>query len=101
VLADGGLLTAVVPRLARGDDRLGPLTEVVGVELAGQARAYPLETLEKRGSVEDEMGGAAVRVTYDPGQNRVDVDTVNATARFKRTRWLEWTEFHPKTSVYE
>jgi hypothetical protein len=101
VLADGGLLTAIVPRLAGRDDRLGPLTEVVGIELDGHARAYPLETLKQRGSVEDEIGGVPVSVTFDRQRNRVDVDTPDATAVFKRTRWLEWSEFHPGTSIFD
>jgi hypothetical protein len=101
VLADGGLLTAIVPRLARRDDRLGPLTEVVGVELDGHAKAYPLETLERRGSVEDDVGGVPVRVTFDRRRNRIDVEATDAAASFKRTRWLEWAEFHPETAVFE
>jgi hypothetical protein len=101
VLADGGLLTAIVPRLAKHDDRLGPLTEVVGVEFEGHARAYPLETLEKRGTVEDEIGGVPISVTFDRRRNCVDLETTNATVSFKRTRWLEWSEFHPETSVFE
>lgn len=100
VLADDGVLTAVVPRLARRDDRLGPLTEVVGVEVGEQARAYPLATLEQLGALEDEVGGVPVSVTFDRRGGRVDVEATDATASFKRTRWLEWSEFHPETSVF-
>jgi hypothetical protein len=101
VLADSGPMTSIVPWLVKRDDRLGPLTEVVGVELGGHARAYPLNTLAELGSVEDEIGGVPVSVTFDRRRNRVDVDAMNATATFKRTRWLEWSEFHPETSVFE
>jgi hypothetical protein len=100
VLAGGGLLTAIVP-WARHDDRFGPLTEVVGVELGGLARAYRLETLERRWTVEDEIGGVPVSVTIDRRRTRVDVEATNATATVKRTRWREWAEFHPETSVFE
>ena len=99
-LTDGGILTAIAPRLARRDDRLGPLTEVVGVELAGHARAYPLETLEEHGILEDEIGGVPVRVAFDRRRNRADVETSGEPATVKRTRWLEWSEFHPETSVF-
>jgi hypothetical protein len=101
VLADGGLLSALVPRLASPDGRLGPLDEVVGVEIDGHARAYPLDALAGRGPVDDKVGDVSVRVSFDPERNRVDVDVPDRAATFKRTRWLEWSEFHPETSVFE
>jgi hypothetical protein len=101
VLADSGPMTALVPWLVKRDDRLGPMTEVVGVELGGHARAYPLDRLKRRGAVADELGGVPLTVTFDSGRNRVNVEATNGIATFKRTRWLEWSEFHPETSVFE
>jgi hypothetical protein len=129
VVEDGGLLTALVPRLAGPTDRLGPLREVVGVDLAGHARAYPLDRLADRGRIDDELGGVGLTLTFDRRANRVDVTvdvdddddadvavtegasagpedeaagaTRDETPAVKRTRWLEWVEFHPETTVFE
>jgi len=45
---------------------VGPLTEVVAVEIAGDARAYPLRILEYHQIVNDTVGDVPVAVTYDP-----------------------------------
>jgi hypothetical protein len=83
------------------DGRLGPLTDVVGVELDGQARAYPVEILEDRGDVTEKVDGSLVRVSFDSARNRAEVLVDEQPVDVKRTRWLEWSEFHPETSVYE
>ncbi|MDJ0851354.1 MAG: DUF3179 domain-containing (seleno)protein [Myxococcota bacterium] len=43
-----------------------PDTVVIGVELAGEARAYPVHVLEWHQVVNDSVGGVPVVVTYDP-----------------------------------
>jgi hypothetical protein len=101
VLVDGGPLTTLANRLARRDDRLAPTSVVVGVEVAGRARAYPLTTLTEVGSVEDEVGGVPVVVRFDRRGDRVSVESADATPTVRRTRWLEWVEFHPETTVYD
>jgi hypothetical protein len=87
--------------LTQDDDRLGMLTEVVGVEIDGQAKAYPVETLRDLGAVDDEIGGQPVTVSMDVESNRADVTVDGQPEPFKRTRWLDWFEFHPATAVYE
>lgn len=67
--------------------------------MAGRARAYPLATLAERGTVEDEVGGVPVVVQFDRRENRASVECPDAAATGRRTRWLEWVEFHPETSV--
>ena len=47
------------------DDRLQTKALVVGVNLAGHTKAYPLGTLAKRGVVNDELGGVSVVVVFD------------------------------------
>ena len=47
------------------DDRLDTKALVVGVNLAGKAKAYPLGTLAKQGVVNDEVGGMSVVVVFD------------------------------------
>ena len=51
------------------DDRLQTKALVVGVNIAGHAKAYPLGTLAKRGVVNDEVGGVDVVVVFDRRSN--------------------------------
>jgi hypothetical protein len=71
------------------DPRRPPKERVVGVTLAGQARAYPWPMLEARGLVQDTLGGERVVVFYRPGAlSALDADeiaksrAVGATAVF-------------------
>jgi hypothetical protein len=99
-LEEWGVHTTALPKgLSPEDDRLDPLTNVVGVEVSGRARAYPLAAVAERGAVDDEIHGAPVRVTLDPARDRVDVSVDGSPATFRRTRWVEWSEFHPSTSL--
>ena len=51
-----------------GDDRLPSNTLVVGVEVNGVFKGYPISELEKAGSVvNDTVGGQAIVVFYDTG----------------------------------
>ena len=51
-----------------GDDRLPPNTLVVGVEVGGQFRAYPVEELRRVGGlVNDTLSGQPILVLFDPG----------------------------------
>jgi hypothetical protein len=43
-----------------------PGNPVIGVEIGGEARAYPVHILEYHQIVNDEIGGVPVAVTYDP-----------------------------------
>jgi hypothetical protein len=45
---------------------IGRDTEVLGVEVEGEARAYPLRVLEYHQIVNDVVGGVPIAVTYDP-----------------------------------
>ncbi len=82
------------------DDRLGMLTEVIGIEVEGHAKAYPIDRLQERGRVDDEVGAVPVTVRFDPEGNRAEVSVAGQSEPFKRTRWLDWFEFHPDTAVY-
>ena len=51
------------------DDRLHTKALVVGVNLAGNSKAYPIGTLAKQGVVNDEVGGVSVVVVFDRSSN--------------------------------
>ena len=50
----------------RSDDRLGPKELVLGVDLPGQAKAYPFRVLDRASVVNDSIGGVSLLITYDP-----------------------------------
>ena len=51
------------------DDRLQTKALVVGVNLAGHTKAYPLGTLAEQGVVNDKVGGVGVVVVFDRTSN--------------------------------
>ena len=48
------------------DDRLKPKTMVLGLDLAGASRAFPLETLRSTRVVNDLLGGKPVLIVHQP-----------------------------------
>jgi hypothetical protein len=52
--------------VAQADAWLKPPEPVIGLELAGEARAYPLQILTWHEIVNDEVGGTPVSVTFCP-----------------------------------
>ena len=51
------------------DDRLHTKALVVGVNLAGNSKAYPIGSLAKQGVVNDEVGNVGVVVVFDRDSN--------------------------------
>lgn len=63
----------------RKDDRLRPRETILGLDVNGQAKAYPLSALRKAKVINDEIGGEPVLVVHQP-----DSDTTTAfVARWK------------------
>jgi hypothetical protein len=83
ILAGGpgrdGIRAVDAPTFASSDaaDAVSPDTPVVGVAIGGDARAYLVPILEYHQIVNDEVGGVAIAVTYDP--------LTGAPAVFERT----------------
>lgn len=61
---------------------------------------FRLSGLEGPGPVEGGIDGGSVSVAFDSDGNRADVTVNGQPETFKRTRWLDWFEFHPETAVY-
>lgn len=81
------------PFLFRGeiDPRRPPKERVVGITLAGTARAYPWPLLARRGVAHDDWGGEKLVIFYRPGalsaldQSQIDGSrSVGATAVYSR-----------------
>jgi hypothetical protein len=100
-LLDRGPVHLVGPGLQRMDRRLDPHAFVAGVIVDGTAKAYPLDTLARAGTVIDQMGRVTVRVSYDTSADRVRATAGQEPLRVNREWWLAWSEFHPGTLLYE
>jgi len=90
-----------LPGEAEVDPRLPFTEDVVGVEVDGEAKAYPVVALRERSPIGDFLGGAPITVAYDPGSDGARVTSGGESVPFQRTRWMGWFEFHPETEVYE
>jgi hypothetical protein len=62
-------------------DAIAPETPVVGVAIGGDARAYLVPVLEYHQVVNDEVGGVAIAVTFDPLTGVARVFERNAAGR--------------------
>lgn len=84
------------------DNRYHPKEWVLGVELAGQFKAYPFSELEKAGGVvRDTFAGQQLVVSYDVANKKAGVvDGSGQVLAGVTSFWFAWYAFHPGTSVY-
>lgn len=63
-----GIKSIDAPEFAPVDEAtwVGPATTVIGVEVRGEARGYPVHVMEYHQIANDELSGVPVVVTYDP-----------------------------------
>jgi hypothetical protein len=86
----------------RHDPRLPVKERVLGLEIGGQAKAYGLADLAAAGTLDDDVGGVAVRVEYDAASETVRVvgraegNLLPATTVY----WFAWSAFHPETELW-
>lgn len=89
-----------VPGLQVSDHRLGMHTEIAGIVVDGEARAYPLELLRRQLRVTDRIQGREVVLVYDPAEDWVKAFSGEQALEVARQWWLGWSEFHPGTGLY-
>ncbi len=87
-----------------GDVRkdLSPKEMVLGVEIKGEAKAYPISQLNRSpGILRDEVGGSPIQIEVAPDGEIVGVrnDKGQPVAAIFNY-WFAWQAFHPKTAVY-
>jgi len=71
---------------------------VIGIALAGKARAYPVETLAKAGRIENEIASQRVVLVHKPDGAKITVQPDGA--KVVHTFWFAWSAFHPDTQLY-
>ena len=88
--------------VAQQDQRYHPKEPVLGVELAGQFKAYPFEELKKStATVHDTLAGQPIVVKYNPAHNTATaVDAQGKLLPAVTAYWFAWYAFHPDTGVY-
>jgi hypothetical protein len=84
------------------DNRLPPKNMVYGLQVRGEAKAFPMKVLERRRHVEDEIGGLAVRIDAR-GSGRVSAVTADAGKPLAGVvvYWFAWATFHPGSAIWE
>jgi len=88
-----------VPRLRQ---ELPNKTNVIGVLLNGQAKAYPLSTLPIDDTVKDIVGGISILVRHDPNTALVRVtDTAGKDIPSVVVFWFAWQAFYPDTALWK
>jgi len=75
---------------------------VLGIEINGAAKAYPLSQLErKNGILKDEIGANPVQIVLSKEGQVVTVqDHQASTIPVIFAYWFAWQAFHPDTEVY-
>ena len=77
----------------RTDKRLGPKTMVLGLDVAGANKAFPLNALREARVINDKIGGAPVLIVHQPGS-----DTTTAFSARLNGRSLKFTSANPDAS---
>jgi hypothetical protein len=63
------------------DDRMKPKTMILGVDVNGEEKAFPLETLRRVRVVNDVIGGQPVLVVHQPGSDTTTAFVARANGR--------------------
>jgi hypothetical protein len=63
------------------DDRLKPKTMVLGVDVSGATKAFPLETLRRARVINDTLGGTAVLIVHQPSSDTTTAFMARARGR--------------------
>ncbi len=97
--------------ISNEDGRYHPKDIVLGVEIAGQFKAYPLRELAKhqgktggvkKGQLEDSFADVQLTIDYDNEARSAQVkDSKGKVLPSFTAFWFAWMSFHPKSEVYQ
>ena len=84
------------------DARYPAKSWVLGLELNGQYRAYPLpELAHSHAPITDHLGDRALTIIYDHhSRNARVLDADGSQLPALTAYWFAWSAFHPQTTVY-
>ncbi|MBI2097735.1 MAG: DUF3179 domain-containing protein [Candidatus Vogelbacteria bacterium] len=81
------------------DTRLHPKALVVGIEIDGKHKAYPIEAL-KIGNTSDTFAGKNVLVSKDSA-GRISITIASAGLPHITSFWFSWLAVHPDTELFQ
>ena len=89
--------------VAKRSRRLHPKALVVGLELDGEFKAYPLKELKHAApQFQDRFSGQTVKVLYDSKSESATIQTEDgSTLPTVTLYWFSWYAFHPNTLLYQ
>jgi len=71
---------------------------VVGVDLDGTSKAYPLELLRKKKTLTDTLGGKKLTFTFNPATDQMTIrDEAGSEVPFITAYWAVWKGMYPET----
>ena len=81
---------------------LAPKSRVLGIEINGAAKAYPLALLQRTKALTDHIDDQPIRIDISP-EGQVMSVRGNAGQPLPHTTvyWFAWQAFHPQTQVYK
>lgn len=84
------------------DSRLSTKTWVLGVEINGTTKAYPLNRLHDNEILEDKIDGKTIKIHYDAkARSAWLTDKSGKELPSVQIYWFAWSAFHPQTELYE
>lgn len=84
------------------DDRLHPKEIIWGVEINGQAKAYPDKKLAEVGKLKDKVGSLELTIERNKeGQVRITRLDNGEQVIPDRSMWFAWVSFNPQTELYK
>ncbi len=80
-----------------------PKTWVLGIDIEGQAKAYPFSELMKMPSTfNDTLSQTTIKVKFDKSHQSAEVfDNNGSQLPAVTTFWFAWYAFHPETLIFE
>lgn len=83
-------------------DELERKAWVLGIEINGTAKAYPIEALTRAKRLQDEMSLTRLSVIYDPETQFASVTNRETGEPIPSVRsyWFAWQAFYPETEVW-
>lgn len=74
---------------------------VLGVIVNGEAKAYPLDKLPPRQSINDTVGGTSIHVYYDPAARTATITNERGEIiQGVMSYWFAWQAFYPHTGLW-
>jgi len=75
---------------------------VAGVEIGDSIKAYPVNTIRRKKTLTDEVGGKSITLAYDDSTDRISVKTASGEEIEPIiVYWFVWKGIHPETDLYK